>query len=296
MTRARREQRRRQRLVHAMEVTSMIARRVLIGGSILACAGYALASSSILGPPSIQTAAPGEAELPAEAETAHSAVLPLPERPELEAYDETPPLTLEDVWPSLTSLPATLSLPAAGIEKASITPYVEARDLRVTVSYDQYGNQSAPYEAVDPPTLDAIVFDSTTSKGTLTSESPETAALYCHSNTVEDPGICQYLGNVRGAKGDTPADLLVVETEWEVLTYAAMSNPVFVDKPKAQGDPDFGANYPQTIIMISCHRLDPALLAPNGSSIQNVYVFFELVSVESKVDVAELQWLVDHIL
>ncbi len=167
--------------------------------------------------------------------------------------------TPEPIAAPLQSLPAYLTVPKAGIAGQPITLVDPARDIQNGM--------------VVPPEMGSIVWDTTLDPtSTLTSESPSTAAVYCHAYTEENPGVCQHLRDV------VVGDVLVVETPTERLTYLATMDPMPVPKLDAPYDPGFTANAPQTIQVITCDR--EGEIDETDHAVSNLYIVFKLESVE----------------
>ena len=175
----------------------------------------------------------------------------------------------------LRSLPAVLSIPAAGIQEAPITAFDESRDLKTVVTYDEYGNESSPFQAIEPPEMGSVIWYNRMGDGTLTSDAKSTSRLYCHANTEENPGVCQYIARLRAG------DELIVDTPTETLTYTAVEpSPVAVPKAGAQEDRAFKSESPQTIRVITCNR--SGVIGANGHAYENLYMTFALVSAKTK--------------
>ena len=246
------------RRLQAVEWFFEILRRVAYSAIALIVAALLLTPSVVSGPSSSSTAAPAaETSTPTPTESQVATPTPTP--------SESVPSTPKAASVQPQSLPATLTIPKAGISGASITQFDAQRDMTTRDGHQE----------LVPPSMTAVVWYNV-GDNTLTSSSHGTAALYCHANTEADPGICQGLHNVKAG------DELVLQNTTEKLTYQAMADPAPVPKADAAANAGFQANLPLTIEMITCDRYGlGGGIGPDGHAYDNVYVFFKLVHFDS---------------
>ena len=253
-------------LEHVFNVTSRVGIVVIliaIMPLLVPTVSSGLPSETVAAPTDIETVTP--APTPLEPKVATPTPAPV------ESATSTP----EPAVPP-QSLPATLTIPNAGISEMPIIQFDAQRDLQTVVSYDSNGNPSAPFLVLEPPEMNAIVWYNADPGSTLTSQSSATAPLYCHANTEANPGVCQYLFKLKA--GDT----LVIENSSERLTYQATTDPKPVPKKDAANDPEFTIDAPNTIQVITCDREGASGVDHTGHSRDNLFLVFELVSVTSR--------------